>query len=179
MSQTLNMSQTTSPTKTIPVVEVQHDALWLRVIGAGKVLKALTLIVIGISVLRLIHTGFGDQMAQLADLMRYSPESKLIHWIFDKASLLTDQRLEQVAAVAMVYGATELVESYGLLMRRTWGEYLTLILTAMFLPLDIYELFDHFTWVKLAFTVLNVLVVWYLAWLILRNRRTRAAAMQA
>jgi uncharacterized membrane protein (DUF2068 family) len=158
---------------------VQHDAIWLRVIGAGKVLKALTLIVIGISVLRLIHTGFGDQMAQLADLMRYSPESKFIHWIFDKASLLTDRRLEQVAAVAMVYGSTELVESYGLLFQRTWGEYLTMILTAAFLPLDIYELFDHFTWVKLAFTIANALIVWYLVWLILRNRRTRAAARAA
>jgi uncharacterized membrane protein (DUF2068 family) len=152
-----------------------HDAVWLRVIGAGKVLKALTLIVIGISVLRLIHTGFGDQMAQLADLMRYSPESKVIHWIFDKASLLTDKRLEQVAAVAMVYGATELVESYGLLFQRTWGEYLTMILTAAFLPLDVYELVIHFTWVKLAFTIANALVVWYLVWLILKNRRLRAA----
>jgi uncharacterized membrane protein (DUF2068 family) len=156
-----------------------HDAIWLRVIGGGKVLKALTLIAIGVSVLRLIHTGFGDQMAQLADLMRYSPESKLIHWIFDKASLLTDKRLEQVAAIAMIYGSTELVESYGLLFQRTWGEYLTLILTAAFLPLDVYELVIHFTWVKLAFTILNALVVWYLAWLILKNRRLRAAAASA
>jgi uncharacterized membrane protein (DUF2068 family) len=76
----------------------------------------------------------------------------------------------------MVYGVTELIESYGLLFQRTWGEYLTLILTAMFLPLDMYELVDHFTWLKMGFTIANALVVWYLAWLILKNRRLRAAA---
>jgi uncharacterized membrane protein (DUF2068 family) len=152
-----------------------HDAVWLRVIGAGKVLKALSLLLIAVSLLRLIHTGFGDEMSQLADLMRYSPVSHILTWIFDKASLLTDKRLEQVALAAILYGVTELVESYGLLMRRVWGEYFTLILTVAFLPLDVYELVDHFTWAKLAFTILNALVVWYLAWLILRNRRLRAS----
>lgn len=171
--------ETTISEETTVQAPVQHDAIWLRVIGAGKVLKALTLIVIGVSVLRLIHTGFGDQMAQLADLMRYSPESKVIHWIFDKASLLTDKRLERVGLLAMLWGSVELVESYGLLWRRTWGEYLTLILTAAFLPWEIHEIFVRFTWMKFGFTILNALVVWYLAWLILRNRRTRAASAVA
>jgi uncharacterized membrane protein (DUF2068 family) len=153
--------------------------LWLRVIGAGKVLKALFLVLISVSVLRLVHTGFGAEMASLADLMRYSPESNLVRWAFDKASLLSDKRLEQVSAVAAIYALTEFVESYGLLRRRLWAEYMTFTLTCAFLPLDVYELIFHFTWLKLGFTVANVLVTWYLGWHIHRKRvlrRARAAS---
>jgi uncharacterized membrane protein (DUF2068 family) len=147
-----------------------HDSFWLRLIGAGKVLKGIFLLLIAVSVLRLVHTGFGDEMASIADLMRYSPESKILHWLFEKASLLNDKRLVQLSIIAAVYALTEFVESYGLLLRRMWGEYLTFTLTCAFLPLDIYEVVFHFTWIKFGFTIVNGLVAWYLGWLIRRNR---------
>jgi uncharacterized membrane protein (DUF2068 family) len=150
-----------------------HDSLWLRVIGVGKVFKALFLVLIAVSVHRLVHTGFGDEMAALADLMRYSPESHVVRWLLDKASLLSDKRLEQVTAVAAVYALTEFIEAYGLVRRRMWGEFLTFGLTVAFLPVDFYELADHFNWLKLAFTVGNGLVAWYLGWHIERKRQIR------
>ncbi len=61
-------------------------------------------------------------------------------------------------------------------MAAAWGEYLTCGLTIAFLPLEIYELFAHYTWVKLVFTLLNAAIAWYLAWLILRKRRMEKAA---
>jgi uncharacterized membrane protein (DUF2068 family) len=65
------------------------------------------------------------------------------------------------------------------LRQRLWGEYLTCGYTIAFLPLDIYELFVHYTWIKLAFTVLNAVIAWYLGWLILRKRRMKPAGMEA
>lgn len=150
-----------------------HDSFWLRLIGAGKVLKALFLLLIAVSVLRLVHTGFGDEMGSIADLMRYSPESNVLHWLLDKASLLSDKRLEQVAAGAAIYACTEFIESYGLLRRRMWGEFLTFSLTLLFMPLDFYEMSVHFTWLKMAFTIANGLVAWYLGWHIERKRQMR------
>ncbi len=40
---------------------------------------------------------------------------------------------------------------------------MTLISTGLFVPLEFYEIYRHFTMVKLAVTVVNVLIVWYLA----------------
>jgi uncharacterized membrane protein (DUF2068 family) len=150
-----------------------HDSLWLRVIGVGKVLKALFLLLIAVSVLRLVHTGFGSEMASLADILRYSPESNFVRWMLEKASLLSDKRLEQVAAVSGIFSLTEFVESYGLLRRRMWGEYMTFGLTCAFLPLDIYELIAHFSWRKMGFTVANALIAAYLGWHIERKRQIR------
>ena len=162
-----------------PAASGGHAGFWLRLIGAGKLLKALVLILLGFSVLKLVHTGFSAEMAQFAALMRYNPESHALIWLLDKASLLSDRRLEQVAAGLFLYATTELIESYGLLRQRLWGEYLTCGYTIAFLPLDIYELFVHYTWIKLAFTVLNAVIAWYLGWLILKKRRMRPAGMEA
>jgi uncharacterized membrane protein (DUF2068 family) len=156
-----------------------HAGFWLRLIGAGKLLKAALLILIGFSVLRLLHTGFGDEMAMLADLLRYNPESHALIWLLDKASLLSDRRLEQVGAGLFFYAATELIEAYGLLRQRLWGEYLTCGYTVAFLPFDIYEIFVHYTWIKLAFTIVNAVIAWYLAWHILRKRRMKREAEPA
>lgn len=147
-----------------------HDEIWLRLIGIGKLFKAMLLLAVAIGVLRLVNTGFGDEMAQLAGYLRYSPESNVLRWLLDKASLLSDKRLHQVAAAAGVYSVTEMVEAYGLVRRRLWGEYLTFVLTCAFLPVDVYELVLRFTWIKLGFTIVNILIVWYLAWLIRRKR---------
>jgi uncharacterized membrane protein (DUF2068 family) len=50
----------------------------------------------------------------------------------------------------------------GLLLRKHWAEYFTIISTGLFIPLEIYELARHFTILKLAVTAINVLIVWYL-----------------
>ena len=46
---------------------------------------------------------------------------------------------------------------------KRWAEYMTLISTGLFIPLEVYEIYRHFTWLKVAVTVVNVLIVWYLA----------------
>ena len=150
-----------------------HDSVWLRLIGAGKALKALALVAIGIGVLRLVNTNFGEQMAQLADILRYSTVSRIFTVIFDKASVLTDRSLERLALFAFIYALTEIVEGYGLLRRRLWAEYMTLSFTIAMLPFDIFETARRFSWPKLVFTVANALIAWYLAWHIRRKRALR------
>jgi uncharacterized membrane protein (DUF2068 family) len=40
---------------------------------------------------------------------------------------------------------------------------MTLISTALFIPLEVWEIHLHFTVLKLAVTVVNIAIVWYLA----------------
>jgi uncharacterized membrane protein (DUF2068 family) len=49
-------------------------------------------------------------------------------------------------------------------MEKTWAEWLTIGLTASFLPWEIFELARHFTWVKVGITLVNLLVLIYLLW---------------
>jgi uncharacterized membrane protein (DUF2068 family) len=55
-----------------------------------------------------------------------------------------------------------------LLLRKVWGEYVSSILTASFIPLEIYELVEKASWIKALVIAVNVAIVVYL---VLRLRR--------
>ncbi|MDQ3904668.1 MAG: DUF2127 domain-containing protein, partial [Actinomycetota bacterium] len=78
--------------------------------------------------------------------------------------------------IAVGYGALEAVEGYGLFRRQRWGEYLTVVSTALLLIPEVQELLKHPTWLKVGGLVLNVVIVVYLIVRLLR-RRTHAPRM--
>lgn len=80
----------------------------------------------------------------------------------DKAFSLQSSRLHLFATVILVYAAVEGVEAVGLWYQRRWAEYLTLIVTASLLPLEIYELANRLSPLKVLAFVVNVAVVAYL-----------------
>ena len=48
-------------------------------------------------------------------------------------------------------------------MEKRWAEYLTVVATSLFIPLEIYEIYEKFTWVRVLILIVNLFVVWYLA----------------
>ncbi len=54
------------------------------------------------------------------------------------------------------------MEGYGLLRRRQWAEYLTVVSTALLLFPEIQELFKHPTGLKVGGLALNMVIVVYL-----------------
>jgi len=62
----------------------------------------------------------------------------------------------------LAYAALEGIEAVGLWYQKRWAEYLTLIATSLFLPLEVIEMVHHFTAFKVVAFVINVAVVVYL-----------------
>jgi len=46
--------------------------------------------------------------------------------------------------------------------RQRWAAYVTVIATAAFIPLEVFELTRRVSWLKLVVIAMNVAVVWYL-----------------
>ena len=72
----------------------------------------------------------------------------------------------------------DIIEGAGLALEKAWAEYLTLILTASFLPWEVYEIMRHVTWIKIVLFVVNVVVVVYLIFHVqgrMRHRNARRA----
>ena len=56
-----------------------------------------------------------------------------------------------------------MIEGTGLVLEKAWAEFVTLILTASFLPWELWELVRRMTWIKFGLVVINLAVVIYLA----------------
>jgi uncharacterized membrane protein (DUF2068 family) len=135
---------------------------WLILIAAFKVGQALLFIAVGVGALRLLHKDVGDLVAQLVDHLRFNPESRLVNFILDRASIVDDRLLRRIGAVVFIYGGLDLLEGIGLYLEKTWAEYLTLIITASFLPWEIFEVMHRLTWIRATLLVVNALVLFYL-----------------
>lgn len=69
-----------------------------------------------------------------------------------------------IALALAIYGLIQLAEGLGLWLGHRWAEYLTTIATALFVPLEIYEIVHHTTFLKITALVVNLLAIAYLLW---------------
>src|SRR5579863_5628112 len=143
----------------------------LRVISVFKLLKAALLIVVGISALRLIHTDVGSWLTEWVLRFGLDPGGRHVGRFLLKAAQLTPNRLKEVGAGSLVYSALFLTEGVGLWMLKRWAEWLTVIITASLIPLEIYEIYRHLTAVRVLLLLINVGVVAYLVHSIRSGRR--------
>jgi uncharacterized membrane protein (DUF2068 family) len=82
---------------------------------------------------------------------------------------LDAHELHALGVACLVYAVLFLVEGYGLVRRRVWGEYATVVITTSFIPLEVYEIVEHDSVIKIGVLVLNLLIVGYLVWRLRRD----------
>ena len=151
----------------------RHNA-WLILIAAFKLAQAVLFVAVGVGAMKLVGKDVGDVLEQTARHLRFNPESHLVNFILEKASLLDDRLLRRIGAVVFIYAGLDLIEGTGLYLEKAWGEYLTLLITASFLPLEIFEVIRRVTWIRSGLLVVNALVLLYLLKVVIeRAKRTR------
>ena len=158
--------------------ERRHHNRWLLLIAIYKTLQALLFVAIGIGALHMLHRDIADDLATLADHLNFNPESRFVNFVLDKASIIDDPLLKRIGAAALSYAGLSQAEGIGLYFEKKWGEYLTLAITASFLPWEIFEIFHRLTWFRFSLLAINVLVLLYLLKVVteqVRARRAKAA----
>lgn len=137
--------------------------LWLFLIGLFKLFKGVALLIAGFGLLKLLHRDVADVVQHWIEVLRVDPDNRFVHRAILRIFNVTPKQLRALSAGTFIYSAIFLTEGSGLLARKHWAEYMTLISTGLFIPLEVYEIHRHFTWLKLAVTAVNALIVWYLA----------------
>jgi len=145
----------------------------LILIAAFKLVQALLFVSIGVGALKLLHKDVGDVLERVAYHMRFNPESRFVNFLLEKASLIDDHLLRRIGEVVFIYAGLDLVEGIGLYLEKTWAEYLTLLITASFLPWEVYEIFHRLTLIRFGLLTVNALVLLFLLKLVIeRGKRT-------
>jgi uncharacterized membrane protein (DUF2068 family) len=161
----------------VPTKGHQHNK-WLVLIAAYKLIQALLFALIGLGARHLLHKDVGDELAALVDHLRFNPESRFVNFVLDKAELLNDPLLRRIGAVAFSYAALSLAEGIGLYLEQVWAEYLTLIITASFLPWEVFEIFRRLTLIRVSLLAINLFVFLYLLQLVVERGKRRPGAAQ-
>jgi uncharacterized membrane protein (DUF2068 family) len=136
---------------------------WIFLIGLFKLAKGVSLLIIGFGLLKLLHRDMAAVTQRWIEVLRVDPDNRFIHAALLKIFRITPKELKALSVGTFVYAAIFLTEGTGLLARKHWAEYMTLISTGLFIPLEVWEIHRHFTMLKVAVAIVNVLIVWYLA----------------
>ncbi len=140
-----------------------HGGRWLIAIGLFKLAKGAALLLLAFGLLSLLHKDVAAAAEHWVRLLRVDPDNRLIHSLLVRIFNVTPKQLREFSVGSFLYSAIFLTEGVGLLGRRHWAEYMALISTGLFIPVEAFELSLHFTLVKLAVTLVNFGIVWYLA----------------
>jgi len=90
------------------------------------------------------------------------PDNRFIHKLLARVFAIKPKQLKELSAGTFFYAALLLTEGIGLLLRKHWAEYFTVITTAALVPLEVYELVERLSAAKVAVLVVNLAIVWYL-----------------
>jgi uncharacterized membrane protein (DUF2068 family) len=122
-------------------------------IGIFKLVKALLLILVAVGA---FSHGVRRWIGQT------QPSNHYLHELIGKIANMNPHTFVIISIAASCYAALFCVEGFGLLLKKTWAEYFTTIITVSFIPLEVYEMVEHANVLKAGVIALNVAIVIYL-----------------
>lgn len=164
------------PAEDAPIVlrgRALKDALILRLLATERAIRGLLLLALAYGVYRFgsaqdavtrVFNEYLPLLRPLADHLGFDLNTAGPVVLIHKALTLQHRTLVEVALGVTAYGCLQLVEATGLWLMRRWGEYVAVVGTSLFLPLEIYELVEKVTVLRIAALVVNVAAVVYLVW---------------
>jgi uncharacterized membrane protein (DUF2068 family) len=148
-----------------------RSAFILRFLAVERFIRGALVLLLGLAVLQFKSSQVSVRQVFDRDLAAAKPlldqlgwnatDSGLIHSV-ERALNAKGSTLDLVAAFLIFYGVLQLVEGVGLWMLKRWGEYFAVVATSLFLPLEIYELSEKVTALRVGALLLNLAAVGYL-----------------
>jgi uncharacterized membrane protein (DUF2068 family) len=120
------------------------------------------LVVVGIGAIKFLHKDLAATVTHWVQSLRIDPDNALVHRFMARIFRVTPKQLKELSVGTFLYAGLFATEGLGLLFRKRWAEYFTIITTGGLIPLEIYELSRHFTVAKIVVALVNILIVWYL-----------------
>lgn len=147
----------------------------ILLIAIFKLIKGVVLLAVGFGALHFLHRNLADSLNHWVDVFRVDPDNRMIHGLLTKVLRVSPNQLKTISVGTFIYSALLLTEGVGLSLRKSWAEYFTVVTTAGLIPLEIYEIVEHLTAVKIAVLIVNVAIVIYLIARIWKRRHNEAA----
>ena len=134
-------------------------SIGLHAIALFEAAKGILVLAAGFGLIAIIPKDSQDVAERLVHHMHLNPASHYPRIFIDAASKVSDAQLWWLAAAAIAYAAFRLIEAYGLWQERSWAEWLAVVSGGIYVPLEIYEIAQRVTWVRVSLLVINLAIV--------------------
>ena len=149
----------------------RHGDGALLVIAVFKFVKGVVLLALAFGALGLLHKDVASHVEHWLDQLRIDPDNQFIGFLLSKLQLVHTKELKELSALGAGYAALFLTEGTGLLFRKRWAEWLTIVATSSLMPVEVYELAKEFTAVRLVALLVNAIVVLYSVYLVRQKEK--------
>lgn len=148
-----------------------RSAFILRLLAFERFIRGALILGLGVGVLQFKSSRVSLRQVFDKDLSAAKPLLDQLGWNVEDSGLIRSvedalnaktSTLDLVAAFLLGYGLLQLIEGVGLWMLKRWGEYFAAVATSLFLPLEVYELTEKITLLRIGAFLLNVAAVAYL-----------------
>ncbi len=191
----------TSAAVAVPAPAMAHKQTNSRamfLVGIFEMFKALLFLAAAFGLLRMLHKDTGVELGKLLHAMRINGDQAFVKSLLVKANVIEDPQKRVFGALAAAYAILHGIEGVGLMLRKKWAEYFTVIASSLAIPYEVYELFhrtahpgrddllehipqgqraefvfNQMFLLKLGIFLANVGIVWFLVWHLRRSHRQR------
>ena len=143
---------------TRPVVRARG----LRLVALFEASKGLLVLLVGLELLSLIHTGVQNAGEEIVERFHLNFARHHPRILLYATTHLNDSNVRLLALAALAYTTVRFIEAYGLWRLRAWAEWFAIVSGGVYLPFELYELVRHPTIVKAVILLLNLAIVAYL-----------------
>jgi uncharacterized membrane protein (DUF2068 family) len=144
-----------------------------RVVAVFEAGKGLLVLLVGFGLLAFVDADTQTLAEELVQTLHLNPAHHLPRIFLEAAERAADVRLWVLAAFALGYAGLRLAEAYGLWFGKRWAEWFAVASGSLYIPLEIYALWQHASWVRVATLLGNVAIVAYIGLTLWRRRNGR------
>src|SRR4051812_18682729 len=146
-----------------------HDTRYLRWIGTLQLFKGLLLVALALGFLSFVHKDVDEIAAVWLGKIGFDMANRHITDLLETLDLVTDKQLFHLSIAAFFFAGILITQGTGLLLRKQWAKYLTLVATSALIPYEAFEIAKGFGFLKLTVLVVNVAIVSFMVYLLRRK----------
>ena len=138
-------------------------------IGTYKLVQGLLLAVVATGMLKSVNGDLQATLLEWVKALHFDADNRYVASLLRKADLIDERQLKHLGGLTFAYGAVFMIEGVGLILKQRWAEYVTLVITLSFIPIEVWEIIKHCTAAKVILLAVNVAIAVYLVVMIRRK----------
>lgn len=146
----------------------------LHIVALFEGAKGVLVLLVGFELLSFIHKDLHEAAMRLVEHLHFNPASHYPRIFLDLTERINDTNLWSMAIAAAMYSVVRMTEAVGLWLRKAWAEWFAILTGGIYIPVEIFEVARSATWPRVTVLVVNVGVVSYLLFDLIKNGEKRA-----